>query len=139
MGINELVYKNTIIAYAHFYLVEILHDYSVRKNLHELYRLYINYPYESSMENFYLLYYAWDELEKFGENYYFDGLNLSNIEAILKAEAKRYIDIYVNGVSIEDIDTKDSLVRYGSIQTIVTKEHFESGFMSKIKKWFLNL
>ena len=44
---------------------------------------------------FYLLYHGWDELEQIGENYYFEGANLNNIEEVIKEQAQIWIDKYI--------------------------------------------
>lgn len=98
LGLEELDYKNAVIAEAHFYLTEILNNNSIRKNLKYLYQLCIDNDYESGLMNFYLLYYAWDELEEIGVNYYFEGADLDNIEDVLKSEARKWIQ--------ENIDRK---------------------------------
>ena len=88
-GLEELDYKNAMIAKAHFHLAEILNDNSIRKNLRSLQELCIDNNYQPGLMNFYLLYFAWDELEELGINYYFEGASLNNIEEILKDEARK--------------------------------------------------
>lgn len=55
-----------------------------------------------SLMPFYLLYHAWDELEQIGENYYFEGADLDNIEEVIKEQAKEWIEVYVNGKGINE-------------------------------------
>jgi hypothetical protein len=98
-GLEELDYKSAVIANAHYHLNEILNDREIRKNLRALYKLYLDNEYESGLTNFYLIYHGWEELEEIGVNYYFDGADLDNIEEILKKEAQKWIDKYVNGIT----------------------------------------
>lgn len=108
-GLEELDYKNAVIAETHYHLNEILNDRQIRKNLQSLYQLCVDNDYESGLMNFYLIYHGWDELEEIGVNYYFEGADLDNIEEVLKKEARKWIDKYVNGKKDES-DEKQRMV-----------------------------
>ena len=102
LGLEELEYKGAIIAKANFHINNILKGISIRKNLDNLMQLCINNGYDSDLMNFYLIYYAWDQLESIGENYYFEGVTLENIEETLKKEGRKWIDKCINGNEIEE-------------------------------------
>lgn len=101
-GLVELDYKSAVIAETHYHLNEIQNNREIRKNLLALYQLCVDNDYESGLMNFYLIYHGWDELEEIGVNYYFVGADLDNIEEVLKSEARKWIDIYVNGIVDEE-------------------------------------
>lgn len=103
-GLEELDYKSAVIAETHYHLNEILSDREIRKNLRSLYQLCVDNDYESGLMNFYLIYHGWDELEEVGVNYYFEGVDLDNIEEVLKNEARKWIDKYVNGKGDEELE-----------------------------------
>lgn len=98
--LEELDSKNAEIAKTHFHVTEILNDRGIRKNLQSLYQLCWDNDYESGLMNFYLLHEAWCELEEIGVNLYFEGADLNNIEEVLKNEARKWIDNYVNAKKI---------------------------------------
>ncbi len=103
LGIEELECDDAMIAKAHFLLSEILRNNSIRDYLYSLSQLCIEYGFDSRIMDFYLLHHGWSELEEIGVNYYFDGADLNNIEQILKKEARKWIDKYINGKQIEEI------------------------------------
>ena len=115
--LEELDYKSAVIAKTHYNLNEILNDRQIRKNLQSLYQLCVDNNYESGLMNFYLIYYGWDELEEIGVNYYFEGADLDNIEEILKKEARKWIDKYVNGKEDEEIKQKPTTKKERTLPT----------------------
>jgi hypothetical protein len=73
------------------YLLEILENRSIRKNLRQLYDICIRNDYGFGLMPFYLLYHAWSELEDFGANFYYEGATESNIENKIIEEAKNWL------------------------------------------------
>lgn len=102
-GLEELDYNSALIAEIHYHLNEILNDREIRKNLKSLHQNCLNNNYESKLVNFYLIHHAWEELEEIGVNFYFEGATLNNIEQVLKSEARKWINKYVNGKEDEEI------------------------------------
>ena len=86
----------------HYYLDQILNDYEIRKKLTKIYNICLDADMDSRLIPFYLLYHAWGDLEYNGENYYFEGADLSNIEGVLKEQAQIWIDKYVHGIEVEE-------------------------------------
>lgn len=80
----------------YFELAEILNGISIRKNLESLYKLCLAYDHNYGLSPFYFLYYAWLELVEIRVNFYYEGANLENIEALLKKEASDWIDKFSN-------------------------------------------
>lgn len=97
LGLEELEGDEALIAQTHFLLIRILKDESIRENLQFLSQICINNDYDKRVINFYLLYHGWLELEDIGVNYYYRGVNLGNIEAVLKLEARIWIDKHIYG------------------------------------------
>jgi hypothetical protein len=79
---NESEAKKSVIRY---HLNEIVNSKNIRRNLREFIDLY----YDSNLEigDLYLLYYAWDELEEIGVNYYYENVDLTTIEQVVIEKA----------------------------------------------------
>ena len=108
LGLNELECDDAIIAQTHFLLLKILKDIDLRQSLRQLSQVCINNDFDNRVMNFYLLYHAWDELEEIGVNYYYDGATLENIEDVLKKEAQKWIDKYINKIEVEGNDQQSN-------------------------------
>ncbi|WP_107040396.1 hypothetical protein [Brumimicrobium mesophilum] len=134
LGLHELECDDAIIAQTHFILLKILKDIDVRKSLRQLYQVCINNDMDNRIMTFYLLYHAWDSLEEIGDNYYYDGATLENIERILKKEARKWIDEYINGISVEKIDQKPTEEKEKTLPTTMAIPN--KGFIAKLKDWF---
>ena len=100
LGLAEKYGDYSLIANAHYDLDQILNGHEVRGNLFKLKSLYLETDFDRRLQPFYLLYHAWRALEEYGENYYFEGVDLNNIELVLKQQAQLWIDEYVHGKSI---------------------------------------
>jgi len=129
LGLEELDYDEALIATTHFHLSEIVQSRSTRKHLSSLYQLCINNDYKSDLMAFYSLYHAWDELEEFGQNYYYTGADLSNIEELLRKEANQWVDEYIHGIKVERPVVKKTLQRSPSILQ-------KGGLKALLKSWF---
>ena len=97
-SINELGLKiperNVAISQYCKYLIEkIANEENVKENLYQLYKVARTVDDDNLLLDFYLLYWAWGDLD-FGQEYqhYWDGATLNNIEKIVIAEAKKYLN-----------------------------------------------
>ena len=81
------------LSYASFYIQKIAKGKNIRENLTELYKFCQARDYEGLVYNFYLLYWAWDQLdhEDNGHNHYWEVARKSNIVKIVVDEAKKWI------------------------------------------------
>lgn len=70
--------------------IENPNDYS--KALDELRDICIKLDMDAKYQNFYFLWYAKDELEELGVQWYWEGANRENIDAIIKNEFQKFID-----------------------------------------------
>nr|WP_322624911.1 hypothetical protein [uncultured Flavobacterium sp.] len=75
-----------------FYMLEILLDKNLRKNLIELSHLYNYDDEEYGLHPFYLLLDAWHDLDHGLYNHYYNGATLDNIESIIKKEAEQWLE-----------------------------------------------
>jgi len=105
-GLEELE-VDSVIARAHFLLLKILKDEDVRENLKKLSQVCIDHNYDHRIMRFYLLYFAWWDLDDIGVNFYYEEVDLRNIESVLKLEAKIWIDKYVYGK--ENLELQEAL------------------------------
>jgi len=130
LGLEELECDDAIIAQTHFLLLKILKDVDLRKNLITLSQVCINNDFDQRIMNFYLLCHAWDELEEIGANYYFKGADLDNIEEVLKNEARKWIEKYINGK--EEVETIQNEEKEKTLPTTMYKSN--SWVSSKFKE-----
>lgn len=93
IGLEMKVGKEAVLSYAAYYVLQIAKAINVRKNLTELYVLSQSIEYEDSIYDFYLLFWAWDDLdyEDSGNNQYWNGSTRQNIEDITINEARKWI------------------------------------------------
>jgi len=96
LNLTEKYTAYSVDASVHYYIEQILNDCEIRKNLCLLHTLYIESNNKDSLNAFYLLYECWGDLEQTGENYYFEGVDLDNIEEALKTEAQIWMDNYLS-------------------------------------------
>jgi hypothetical protein len=96
LGLEELTYDNPVQAQTHYHLMEILSDQAIRINLSHIYHLFLRNNHPGELLKFYLFYHAWDELDNLGVNFYFPGADKDNIQEVLKQEATKWIDKYIN-------------------------------------------
>ncbi len=134
LGLNEFECDDAIIAQTHFILLKILNDIDLRKSLRQLFQICINNDMDNRIMNFYLLYHAWDELEEIGTNYYYEGATLENIERVLKKEAQEWIDKYINGIGVEEIDQRPTEEKEKTLPPTMAIPN--KGFIAKMKGWF---
>jgi len=98
LGLEEFSGDAAMVANAHFHVSEIIKGESVRYHLHALYRLCNIENDKYGLMNFYLLYYAWDELDELDYNFYYPDVTLNNIEKVLLSDARKWIDKYILGI-----------------------------------------
>lgn len=96
LGLRELSGEEAILSYAKFYIHQIAKSQDIRNNLKELYKFCQTRDYEELVYDFFLLYWAWDQLdyEDYNENHYWKGARNSNIQQIVIGEAKKWVDKY---------------------------------------------
>lgn len=94
LKLSEKEGNEAIISKINYHLAEIIQDKSIRNNLKFLYEICLDNNYGFGLMKFYLLYHGWDELDEMGVNFYYDGADKSNIEKIIKEEAKNWLDKY---------------------------------------------
>lgn len=80
---DESLAKKSCINY-HMNLIQ--NNIDVKDNLSEVLQFYE----DSYIDDFYLLYYAWEELEGEGVTYYYENVTLENIERIIVVKAKQW-------------------------------------------------
>lgn len=93
MDLEELEGEEAIRSKTLYHVTEISNGQAVRKHLDALYGLCLAYDYHHSLMTFYSLHFAWKDLEEIGDNYYYPGATLENIEEILKTEARNWIEL----------------------------------------------
>ncbi|MFP9112733.1 hypothetical protein ACLI1A_02250 [Flavobacterium sp. RHBU_3] len=92
LSLKEIDGEDAILAVIRYYVMEIVIDNSLRKSLTELNDLCNQYDHGYGLNPFYLLYYAWYDLDYGDDNYYYDGATLDNIESLVKKEAKEWLE-----------------------------------------------
>lgn len=85
-----------ILALTGYYLANLLNNNLVRQNLSIINNLYFKYDCPDELLEFYLLYNAWKDFDhNFSFSYYYDEATPENIEAIVKKQARLWIDKYI--------------------------------------------
>ena len=86
--------KEAIFQYCKSVIDKIVKRKNVKGNLYELYKIGRTVDDDNLLIDFYLLYWAWDDLDC-GQEYqhYWDGARLNNIEEIVIEQAKKYSNI----------------------------------------------
>jgi len=81
------------LSYTSFYVQLIANKVNIRENLTELYKFCQSRDYECLVYDFYLLYWAWDDIdfEDNDYNHYWAEAKTNNIEQIVVGEAKKWI------------------------------------------------
>ena len=87
---DKLSAKKSLISY---HLNEIVNLKRIRYNLTQFIDLYYDSDTDFEITDFYLLFHGWDELEELGENYYYEGADLDNIEGIIIEKAKIWLEM----------------------------------------------
>jgi hypothetical protein len=95
LGLKMKTGDEATISFASYYVHQIAKGKSIRENLTELYKFCQMRNYDDLIYNFYLLFWAWDDLdyEDLEHNHYWDGARRSNMEQIVVAEARKWIEI----------------------------------------------
>lgn len=83
---------DAILSYASYYVHQIARGEKIRENLTELYKFCQKRDYEELVYDFYLLHWAWDDLDYEENNHYWEGARRNNIEQIVVNEAKNWIE-----------------------------------------------
>lgn len=78
-----------------FYIYQIIEQKSIRENISELFELCLIYDHDYGLTPFYLIHFAWQDLEIDGSNHYYDGATLKNIETISVNEAILWTDKFL--------------------------------------------
>lgn len=93
LGLKPLKGESGILSYSSFYIQKIADRENVRKNLYEIYNFCQTRDYEGVIYDFYLLYWAWDQIvyDDTNNNHYWEGVNKQNIEETVIQVAKRWI------------------------------------------------
>jgi len=96
LGLEIKVGENAILSYCSYYVKNIAKGFEVRQNLKYLSNLFIHRNDEDCIHDFFLLYNAWDQIDENISrfNFYWEGANKNNIEAIVFAEAKKWLEKY---------------------------------------------
>ncbi len=106
LELEEEIGDEAIIALIHYYLSHILNNHLIRDYLHKVYDLFIEKDYLNGHDKFklmpfYLLYHGWSQVEDIGENFYYHGADLDNIEEVIKEESQIWVDEFIKGTPIK--------------------------------------
>jgi hypothetical protein len=93
LGLKMRTGESGVISYAYYFIREITARKRIRQNLSELYEFCKQRDYEGIIYDFYLLYWAWDQIDydDTNQNHYWEGTNKENIEDIVVKVANEWI------------------------------------------------
>lgn len=82
-----------IISYSSYFIKEISEGRKIRLNLAKLYKFCQQINYEGIIYDFYLLHWAWDQIDydDTNQNHYWEGTNKDNIEKVVVKVAKHWL------------------------------------------------
>lgn len=92
LKLDEKTGDDATLSYSSYYITKIAAGQEVKRNLGLIYEFCLARNYEKVIYDFYLLYWAWDDLDH-GNHYqaYWPDANKSNIEQILIETAKKWV------------------------------------------------
>jgi len=96
LGLEMKNGDDAVISYVSYSVQQIIKKEKIRKNLTDLYKFCLRRDFDNLVYNFYLLYWAWDQLdyEDDNNNHYWEGVTRDNIEQIVVNEAIKWIETY---------------------------------------------
>lgn len=93
LGLQLKMGDEGIISYSSYYINQIAQSINVRKNLCKVSEFAQQVDYPSSIYDFYSLYWAWDELENIGLQWYWkDEITLNEIEETVVKIASQWME-----------------------------------------------
>lgn len=98
LGLEMKSGDDAILSYASYYIQKIAEGENVRDNLTKVYDVYQSGDYEDFLFDFYMLHWAWDDLDYFGNqySYHWPAAKKNNIEKITIEEAVKWVAEYQN-------------------------------------------
>jgi hypothetical protein len=92
LRLNEKTGDDATLSYSSYYITRIAAEQEVKRNLGMIYEFCLKRNYEKIIYDFYLLYWAWGDLD-YGNEYqsYWPDANRSNIEKIVVEAAKKWV------------------------------------------------
>ncbi len=94
LGLKLKIGDDGVISYSYYFIKEISLGKKVRPNLAELYKFCQQRDYEGIVYDFYLLYWAWDQIDydDTNQNHYWEGTNKENIEKTVVRVANDWLN-----------------------------------------------
>jgi hypothetical protein len=92
--------EDAIQSYCYYYIKQISNRINVTNNLTRICKFCIDYDYEKSVYDFYLLNWAWDDFNYGDLTHYWDGATRINIEEIVINIAKDWIEKYHDKIKV---------------------------------------
>lgn len=86
---NKLEADNSFLKY---HINQMANSKKIRANLRLVMDFFYSHESDELIRDFYLLYYAWEDLEDYGENNYYDNVNLETIESVVIEKAILWIE-----------------------------------------------
>lgn len=84
--------EQALLSYCTYYIKEIAVAKDIRDNLTKIYKICQEMNYEKELYDFYLLYWAWGDLDYQNYNHYWEGANRDNIEKIVVNKSIKWLE-----------------------------------------------
>jgi len=96
LGLQPKIGEEAVVSYSSYYISKIAQSIDVRSNLNSIDRLCLNLEYPSVIYNFYLLWWAWADLDYDPNAYstYWEGASIDNIEQLVVNYANDWLKTY---------------------------------------------
>ena len=94
LGVEEDAAVEYPLSHIRYYAEKVAAKEDIRANIKQLFTLFLDHDHDHGLTPFYLLYFAWEDLETEGYNHYYDHATLDNIEALAVMEANKWLHKY---------------------------------------------
>ncbi len=91
LGLQVKMGKAAIISCGYYYVKNLTYNEKLRSNLKALADLFMDWDSDNVVYDFYLLYWAWDDLDYSDTQHYWDGATRENIEQLVIDRAKQWV------------------------------------------------
>ncbi|WP_196887514.1 hypothetical protein [Aureivirga sp. CE67] len=92
IGLKEKNENYSLKTEIHYFMYLITQKIQIRENLNKIYSICLENDFLEELLKFYSLYHAWYNLDNDIFNYYYEGVDLKNIESTVIKEAKDWIE-----------------------------------------------
>lgn len=103
LGLQEKAGEAATLSYSAYHIIKIAERQEVKRNLAMMYEFCLRRDYDKLIFDFYLLYWAWQDLDYETVQHYWEGANRNNIEQIVVEKAKKWVVVHKERYALQQI------------------------------------